>query len=456
MRLVAAALALALLPSASGAPRPPEESTARVLRLVKPALVRIETHATATVSAATIGFDQGALEGFARRDVDRLLASGQRYPTLAAAQQVITSDLEHEFVANPAPYLQLRDRVSNPYDSARVGSGWLVNGDGPVVTASDVLLDEPAVTADATEQARQDVTADLDDLTPADLGLTVPFSDAQKANLVDAALARVVPTIQVSNISSHTIVQLGSVVPAHPGDPDAPPDARIAIDHSSPHGMGVAVLQIQTRGQQLASVPLGFGSALSPGAPVVVAGYQAAEAQSGGPDSSTPVAPDAVDGTINDAVPEGGALTSAGYTDGVIGGPVLDADGQAIGVAVKRDGGPSAIAPIGDVIRALDDSHTPASTNAVTKDYRKAAADMSQNWFKRALPIFRSISERAPSMPWVDDQIQEAGQQIAVGNDESPSDRPFFPVALAAVLFATDAIAVTTVLRRRFLHSEGG
>src|SRR5581483_6133632 len=320
---MAAALALALVPGAS-APRPPEESTARVLRLIKPALVRIETHATASVSTATIGFDQNALEAFARRDVDRLLASGQRYPTLAAASQVITSDLEHEFVANPAPYLQLGDRVTDPYDSARVGSGWLVSGDGFIVTASDVLLDEAAVTADATERERQAIAADLDDLTPADLGLTVPFSDAQKANLVNAALARVVPTIQVSGIASHTIVQLGAVVPAAPGDPDSRPDARIAIDHSSAHGMGVAVLQISTQGQQLASIPLAFGSTLSPGSPVVVAGYQAAEAESGGPDSSAPVAPDAVGGTVGDGVPAGGALTSAGYTAGVIGGPVLD------------------------------------------------------------------------------------------------------------------------------------
>jgi hypothetical protein len=452
---MAAALALALLPGAN-TPRPPEESTARILRLVKPALVRIETHATASVSTATIGFDQSALEAFARRDVDRLLASGQRYSSLTAAEQVITSDLEHEFVANPAPYLQLGDRVTDPYDSARVGSGWLVNGDGSVVTASDVLLDEAAVTADATDQERQAIAADLDDLTPADLGLTIPFSDTQKANLVNAALARVVPTIQVSGIASHTKVQLGSVVPAQFDDPDAPPDARIAVDNSSPHGMGVAVLQIQTGGQQMASVPLAYGSSLSAGAPVVVAGYQAAEAQSGGPDSSAPVAPDAVDGTVGDGVPEGGALTSTGYTSGVIGGPVLDADGQAIGVAVKRDGGPSAIVPIADVIRALDAAHAHAGTNTATKDYRKAAADMSQNWFKRALPIFHSVSEHTPGMPWVEEQIQEAGQQIALGNDQSPSDRPFFPVALAAVLFAIDAVAVTTVLRRRLLLRSGG
>jgi S1-C subfamily serine protease len=454
VRLVAAALVLALVPGTS-APQPPGEPTAAALRLVKPAVVRIESHATATVSVATLGFDQTALEAFARRDVTRLLASGQRYPNLAVAEQVITSDLEHEFVGNPDPYLTLGDRISDPFDSARVGSGWLADGNGFVVTASDVLLDEAAVTDAAAEKERQAIAADLDDLTPADLGLTVPFTDAQKANLVSAALARAVPTIQVSGIASHTAVQLGAAVPGQQSGPQVRPDARIVVDHRSPHGMGVAVVQVQGQGAPLATIPLALGTALTVGAPVIVGGYPAAEAESGGPDSSTPVAPEAVAGTVGDPIPEGGALTNAGYTAGVIGGPVLDADGQAVGVAVKRDGA-SAIVPVTDVVRALDEAHASARSNGITTDYRKAAADMSRRWYKKALPILQSVSHRSPDTPWVADQTQEAAQQIALGNDDSPSDRPFFPVALAAVLFAVDAVAVTTVLRRRLIARSGG
>jgi len=453
MRLLAAAVALIMTVLMPAAP-PLEEPTARVLRLVKPALVRIETHATATVSVATLGFDQSALEAFAHRDVDRLIASGQHYPSLAIAQQVITSDLEHEFVANPGPYLELGDRVSDPYDSARVGSGWLADGSGFVVTASDVLLDEAAVTSAATNQERQAISADLDDITPADLGLTVPFSDAQKANLVNAALARAVPTIQVSGIVSHITVQLGSAVPGQASGANVHPDARIVVDHSSEHGLGVAVLQVE--GRQFASIPLALGSTLTSGAPVIVTGYPAAEAQSGGPDSAaTPVAPEADAGSVADAVAEGGALTTTGYTLGVVGGPALNSVGQAIGVAVKRDGA-SAIVPVSDVARALDEARARGHANAVTNDYRKAAADMSRHWYKRALPIFQSISERSPDMPWVSEQTQEAAQEIALGHDESPSDRPFAPVAIAAVLFAIDAVAVTTVLRRRLIARSGG
>ncbi|MBV9412321.1 MAG: hypothetical protein JO148_12045, partial [Acidimicrobiia bacterium] len=154
--------------------------------------------------------------------------------------------------------------------------------------------------------------------------------------------------------------------------------------------------------------------------------------------------------------PDGGALTSTGYTLGVVGGPALDPEGQAIGVATKRDGA-SAIVPIADVTRALDEAHARVRTNAVTADYRKAAADMSRHWYKRALPIFRSISKRSPEMPWVPEQSQEAVQEIALGHDESPTSLPFAPLTVAAVLFAIDAIAVTTVLRRRLiLRSRGG
>src|SRR3954470_16089040 len=84
--------------------------------------------------------------------------------------------------------------------------------------------------------------ADLDDLTPADLGLTVPLSEAQKANIVNAALARAVPSIQVSGISSETTVQLGSPVPGQKTGAEVRPDARIAVSHRDPHGTGLAVV----------------------------------------------------------------------------------------------------------------------------------------------------------------------------------------------------------------------
>ena len=448
---MAAALALALVPGAT-APQPPEEGVARTLRLVKPAVVRIESHASATVSVATIGFDQGALEAFARRDVANLVASGRHYPTRAIAEEVVTSDVEREFVANPQPYLKLGDRVSDPYDSARVGSGWIVDSAGDVVTAADVILDEAAVTEAATEQERQAISASLDDVTPADLGLTVPFSDAQKTNLVNAALARAVPTIQVAGISSHTTVQLGSAVPGQQSGSQVRPDARVVVDHRNPHGIGLAVLQLQGAGSGFASIPLGYGTTLSAGAPVVVAGYPAAEASSGGPDApGTPVAPEAVAGTIGNGTPEGGTLISAGYTLGVVGGAALDADGQVVGVAVKREGA-SAFVPVADVVRALDEAHVKARVSGVARDYRTAATDMSRHWYKKALPSFQSIAKRSPDMPWVADQIQEAAREIALGHDESPNERPSFPRALAAVLFAIDAIAVTTVLRRRLIR----
>jgi hypothetical protein len=448
--LLAAALVLALAPGPTG-PQPPEAPADRDLRLVKPALVRIESHAKATISVATIRFDEGALEAFVHRDVANLLASGRRFPSEAAAEQALTSDLEHEFVANPAPYLELGDRVTDPYDTARVGSGWLADGEGTVVTAADVLLDEPAVTAAATEEERQAITADLDDVTPADLGLTVPLSDPQKASIVNAALARAVPSIQVSGISSQTTVQLGSAVPGQQSGAGVRPDVRIAVSHRDPHGTGLAVLQVH--GRQFASIPLAYGSTLAPGAGVAVAGYPAAEATSGGAPDTGPVAPEVVAGTIRDAAPDGPALTDAGYTAGVIGGAVLNAEGKAVGVAVKRDGA-SAVVPVADVARVLDEARARGRTNVVTVDYRKAAADMSRRWYKRALPILQSIGRRAPDMPWISDQAQEAAREIALGHDDSPSDRPFLPVAVAAVLFAADAMAVTTVLRRRFLASS--
>jgi hypothetical protein len=165
------------------------------------------------------------------------------------------------------------------------------------------------------------------------------------------------------------------------------------------------------------------------------------------------VAPEAVAGSIGAGAPEGAAVTDAGFTAGVVGGPVLDGEGHALGVAVKRDNA-SAVVPITDVVRILDQAHVDARTNPTTNDYRKAALDMSNHWYKRARPIFERVHRTVPEMPWVTDQLHEAEREIAAGHDQSPSSRPIFPVAVAAVLFAVDSVAVTSVLRRRVLRTE--
>ena len=53
-------------------------------------------------------------------------------------------------------------------------------------------------------------------------------------------------------------------------------------------------------------------------------------------------------------------------------------------------------------------------------------------------------------MPFVGEQAQEALQQIALGNDLTPSTRPAWVLALAAAIFALTAIAVSVVANRRF------
>jgi hypothetical protein len=341
-------------------------------------------------------------------------------------------------------------RISDPYDTTRVGSGWLVDAGGAVVTASSTVLDDPAVMAAATDEERSVISAALDDVTPADLGLTVPFNDAQKANLVNAALARLAPSIQVSGISTTATVQLGSAAPGQQRGPLVFPDERVLARTQDPRQAGLAVLQVQ--GRQFASVPLAFGSSLAAGRAVVVAGYPAGKAEAVGVSPSDPVAPEAVDGTIGTARPDGAVLTNAGFTEGVAGGPVLDGDGHAVGVAVKRDG-TSAVVPVAEVVRLLDQAQVQGRTDPLTSEYRKAASDMSRHWYRRALPVLRRLGLRAPDLPWIADQTQEAATEIAAGHDESPSSRPFAPVAVAAILFAADSVAVTTVLRRRLLRA---
>jgi hypothetical protein len=112
------------------------------------------------------------------------------------------------------------------------------------------------------------------------------------------------------------------------------------------------------------------------------------------------------------------------------------------------------VVPIGDVVGLLDQAHLDTRTSSVTNDYRKAALDMSNHWYKRARPLLERVHRRTPEMPWVAEQLHEAEREIAAGHDQSPSSRPFLPVAVAAVFFAADSVAVTSVLRRRLLRAQ--
>src|SRR4029079_14411621 len=100
---------------------------------------------------------------------------------------------------------------------------------------------------------------------------------------------------------------------------------------------------------------------------------------------------------------------------------------------------------VAEVTRVLEQAHArgadgkPAEDQA-TETYREAAISMSQHWYRRALPRLQEVRKRAPQAPWVADQVDEANLQIKAGHDESPSNRPVAPVAVAAVLFAIVAV----------------
>jgi len=441
-----AGLLLAAAATTTTTPPGAQADAERVVRLTQAGIVRIETHAHATVSAAMIDVDDAAVQDFVHRDVDRLLSSGQRFFSAFQAEQAIEADLTREVTTNPNPYLKAGKRISDDYDTVLIGSGFVVSPSGWVVTASAAVGDDSALRKAAADSERNVIRADFADITSGDLGLPAPITDQQRQTLVDAALAKVEQTVEVSGTTFRVTVQGGEATPGRSSGEAVFDDVHVMLSRPDDAGTGLAVLQLPPG--SLASVPLQDHVVEDQGAPVVAVGYPGDRPAPGADPPTAPVRPVGSAGTLG-AHESGATPITAGFTTGVGGGPVVDADGRVVGVAVKKDNS-SAMVDVAAVQRLLQDAKARPAVDDASRAYRDAADAMSRHYYRRALPLFRKVSGLAPAMPFVGEQAQEALQQIALGNDLTPSTRPAWVLALAAALFALTAIAVSVVANRRF------
>ena len=74
----------------------------------------------------------------------------------------------------------------------------MVSPRGWVVTAASAVGDDASLRAAAADFERGVIRAAFDDLTSADLGLPAPITDKQRQTLVDAAAAKVQPSVEVA------------------------------------------------------------------------------------------------------------------------------------------------------------------------------------------------------------------------------------------------------------------
>jgi hypothetical protein len=455
----AAILAMAGLAQPAWAGGPPgltASAASRAFDIAEPALARVRVAATATYQVAIAEIRDDQVQAFLDSESRHLddEAIGLPSPRVNALYR----DWAKALRATPGQFFAPGNQVQTTDESSTtVGSGAVVSSDGIVVTSPTAAPDDAALAAQLGTQARSDLqgmVAEANDGATGDL-VSLLTSDAPSGLSLDAGVLRDFAQAAVDAQQSVTMaslkataplnvtrtVQLGRAGPGQPGTSGGLP-ATPLITTAAPAQIGVTVLRVPAR--HLATVALAPGGSLRKGMPAVVAGFDATNLDGGDVPFGTTVLPDDVDGRI-DRGSDGSYSFSVGFDAGRVGGPVLDGDGNLIGVADTLD---SRLADASAVSQALRRARVHPSANPLSPAWAQAMDDFTLQYYKDAQPLLEHIRGADRAYPYVDDFLARAARAIRAGQDRTPS-LPV-PAAVIGVLLELGACVLVAGRLRPF------
>jgi hypothetical protein len=426
--LAAAAALLTVLPAAPAGAEPLAPETMLAER-TNPAMHLVTVDYSATVSMKTTVWSGDGKdlikEGFGLLATRRLSTIDQ---VIDYAFSVAASDPERYFRGVGQPRTAtLKDGTS--------GSGFVVNGDGILVTARHVVTDDGSIRAGfARDGAAAFAAAETKDWRKAyrKWGLSDQTVAAIKKAMAAYATAKVKVTMD-------------------------PPAVSVILGVADADGS-------RTGKTQPAEVSLAAHS-LPQGAPVYINCFPALPAST----EAAELTPTLTDGRVTSLKLNKGGIeemqTDAQASPGCSGGAGLDQDGNVVGVlvsgAVNGQGaslGQFYLMPIDLVREALQTRNVQVEVSLTTQLYNQALADYSQNYYSRALEAFQHVKSLYPGHPYVSHYISECQSRISRGEDQTPVPPPpglldQLPAGviglLGGVVVAALAGAVLLVLRRR-------
>ena len=439
--LAALPLLVGMAPAASaadGAAPPPGQL---ILDRVKPAVARIEMTVTADLTASGLDVNNAAIVNFVRARLSALSASGQRFSSVAAATQAVVPDLLADLTAHPSTYLQMSSVRSDSQSETMllVGSGVLIDQAGYVLTASGVVPDRAAAVTALGRGALASEEEMLKADTSGDLGL---WTADQRVKLGRIFADFLLPTIQADRFEQKVSVSFGPVKPGESGGPSASASAAAEVVRTQAVGpAGVTVLKIGASTHP--SVGLRNGPDLPAGSAVTVVGYPSPTFDGGGLDPSAAIQPTAIEGTVASAA-SSLLPTTAVFSPGAVGAPVLAADGTVAGLAVKADSG-LAVIPVSQLRQAIGSTAAHAATSPAMVTYQAATRDLSKQWYKRAQGKLQSVTRSDPTFPYAADALATTRQAVLDGKDRSPKDRPVVAGSIAGALLLVVIVAAAVI-----------
>ena len=470
-RTVAALAVAALVGTAAGAAPAnaadaktptPTELAARTYPGVQ--LIQVDYSAELTVPIPRL--DQPALDRLLVRLRLQLL-SGTIDFTKAALLQAMVDELEK----NPLSYFKPTSSVDRATGKLTgVGTGWVVTPDGYVVTAAHV------VAPDAAELKQEFAATGLaefnrraaEDIARSNSGANgFVYTNKEIGQLTKALGVFNAKYLKVGKISKKVSAQLGVAVAGFGKGVKGKPAEIVSVGEPYP-GKDVAILKLEGE-SNMPTVPLGQNTDVKQGEPLFVAGYPAASTFYSGLSKDSEVQPTVTTGPLTAIKSAESGMpvfqTQAPASPGNSGGPVLDAQGDAVGVLVASAVDDKGVAlenqefviPVSVVREALQQKNITPKTSQVTTTYNKALTEFYAKHYKRSLPLFQQVRNLYGGHPYVDKFIADSQTSIDNGLDETPAPTWIWFLLAGGVLVVLLVVAgLVLLLRRRGRRKAAG
>jgi S1-C subfamily serine protease len=453
-RLLAAGLigAVATLASATGALAEPVKPETFVAERTNPAVQLVVSDYTATVSARPTDYNNAGVALL--RYAEQKWYIGE----LRSASDVIAYVFER-IAHDPTRYLrEVGEAPTKTLHSYSIGTGWVADPSGYLVTAKHVVTSDAEVTKSFAQQGGKLFTT-------AEANSWIKFyrkhdlSNDAKAYIKAAVSAFYAKKLKVHVAPPKVSVILGTasadgsrVGKEYPAD--------VVQRSGSALGEDVAILRIHVAG--LPSLPLASAAAVQ-GDTMYLNGFPAL------PDDSEAAAlqPTLTDGQITAIKPNRAGLPllqhNATASPGASGAPGLNQAGEVIGIlvsgAVDSEGGAlgeNYLMPLDSIRDALARSGATPTPGQTTSVYNQGLDDFYSSHYSKALEEFRQVKELFPAHAYVGSYISRAQLAISQGKDVPivpPRERwlpsPLILVAGGAVLLTLGSGALAYGRSRR-------
>jgi serine protease Do len=361
-------------------------------------------------------------------------------------------------VSNPIGYLDpdySNQRATDGEYQWR-GSGFIADPNGYVVTNAHVAApsDDDIKSAFSQWALTKFVTDDMNRLKASGY-----FSASRQQQLQDALITWYAHYLTLSNIVKQFSVVMGANIAGTEVTPKQINADVVTAGEAIP-GKDVAILKIE--GQNYPTIPIGDDTQTNVGDKLFVIGYPGAAGEGNENISLASLTePTFTSGVVSakKQATEGYQViqTDAAVTHGNSGGPVLDANGNVVGIAtfgsLDQSGnevqGFNFIMPSTLIKQFMDRSGAHPAQGTFTKLYATGLAQEQAGAYKDAKATFQQIDALSPANPYVQQHISQDESAIAGGKDKSLGIWPIVIAGVVGVIVIAGVVILLVVASRR-------